>query len=82
MYPLEKGLDMKNLVIHSNGQLSIIEDGGLGAISIEFKRTTSKTIPLPSNVLTLDELETSILGTTVVVKKDGIEIARAEFDAT
>jgi len=66
---------MKKLIIFSNGRLAITE----GNNSIRIKGEDSRTIDLPSGVNNLNELETAVEGFTVVVKKTGVEIARAGF---
>ena len=66
---------MKKLLIHSNGQLSIVGEG----IDIAFKDVQTVETALPEGVGSLNGLETVREGSVVVVKCASIEVARADF---
>ena len=66
---------MKKLLIHSNGQLSIVGEG----IDIAFKDVRTVETVLPEGVGSLNGLEAVREGSAVVVKRAGIEVARADF---
>ena len=67
---------MKKLLIHANGHLSIVGEG----IDIVFKGTKFVSQPLPDGVNSLEGLETEGVGGLVIVRKDGVEVARADFN--
>ena len=67
---------MKKLLIHSNGQLSIVGEG----IDIAFKDVQTVQTDLPEGISNLDGLETAKEGSTVIVKHDGKEVAKVNFN--
>ena len=67
---------MKKLLIHSNGQLSIVGEG----IDISFKGAQTVQRDLPEGISNLGGLETAKEGLTVIVKHGGKEVAKVDFN--